>query len=84
MTAIVDVTTKIMAPEEVGPYIQDQVKNHMPPGLRLVNVIVVEWTEDETPKMPDDWYIKYPNTMWLPTTTIRHRVSVTMLYAEAE
>ena len=80
MTAIVEATTKIMAPEEVGPYIQDQVKNHMPPGLRLVNVIVVEWTEDETPKMPDDWYIKYPNAIWNPETIIHQRVSVTMLY----
>lgn len=71
-----------MAPEEVGPYIQDRVQNHMPPGLRLVDVIVVEWDDYETPEMPDDWYIKYPDITWLPTTIVHKRVSVTMLYAE--
>lgn len=83
MTHIIHATTVTLDPSNVGEYIAEQVKNHTPDGLRLVDVIVVEWEEHETPKMPDDFYTTYPKAIWNPPTTI-HQRSVTMLYAEAE
>lgn len=83
MTHIIHATTVTLDPSNVGEYIAEQVDRYSSGTyIRLVDVLLVQWEEHETPKMPDDFYTEYPNAIWNPPTTIRHRVSVTMLYED--